>query len=48
MTEAELAALLDAQRFTGRASEQVDAFLREHVRPALAGHHPADEAVVRV
>lgn len=48
MTEAELTSLLDAKRFTGRASDQVEAFLRDHVRPALADHTPADEAAVRV
>lgn len=48
MTEAELTSLLDAKRFTGRASDQVEAFLRDHVRPTLADHTPADEAAVRV
>jgi adenylosuccinate lyase len=48
MNEAELSALLDGKRFTGRASEQVEAFLRDQVRPALADHQPADEAAVRV
>lgn len=48
MDATELAALLDAQRFTGRAAEQVEAFLRDHVRPALLDHLPADEAAVRV
>ncbi len=48
MTEAELAALLDARRFTGRAGEQVRAFLAGPVAGALKGHVPADEAAVRV
>lgn len=48
MTEAELAALLDARRFTGRAGEQVRAFLAGPVAAALHDHAPADEAAVRV
>ncbi|MDE3033339.1 MAG: adenylosuccinate lyase [Acidobacteriota bacterium] len=48
MTEAELAALLDARRFTGRAGDQVRAFLAGPVAGALQGHVPADEAAVRV
>ena len=48
MTEAELAALLDARRFTGRAGDQVRAFLAGPVAGALQGHLPADEAAVRV
>lgn len=48
MTEPELAALLDAQRFTGRAGEQVRQFLAGPVARALAEHAPADEAAVRV
>lgn len=48
MNEAELTSLLDAKRFTGRASDQVTAFMREHVHPALADHHPADVSEVRV
>lgn len=48
MTEPELAALLDARRFTGRAGEQVRQFLAGPVAAALAGHLPADEAAVRV
>ncbi len=48
MTELELAALLDARRFTGRAGEQVRTFLAGPVAAALAGHLPADEAAVRV
>jgi len=48
MNEAELAALLDASRFTGRAGEQVRQFLAGPVAEALRGHAPADEAAVRV
>jgi len=48
MTEAELAALLDARRFTGRAGEQVRQFLAGPVAAALKDHTPADEAAVRV
>ncbi len=48
MTEVELAALLDAQRFTGRAGDQVRQFLAGPVAQALKDHAPADEAVVRV
>ena len=48
MGETELAALLDARRFTGRAAEQVEAFLAGPVRAALKEHAPADEAAVRV
>lgn len=33
----ELRALLDPERFTGRAEQQVHDFLAEHVRPVLAG-----------
>ena len=48
MTEAELAALLDAGRFTGRAGEQVRQFLAGPVAAALKDHTPAEEASVRV
>jgi len=48
MNESELAALLDARRFTGRAGEQVRAFLAGPVAGALKDHRPADEAAVRV
>lgn len=48
MTETELAALLDASRFTGRAGEQVRQFLAGPVAQALKDHVPADEAAVRV
>ncbi len=48
MTEAELTALLDAQRFTGRAGEQVRAFLAGPVALALKDHVPAEAADIRV
>lgn len=48
MNETELAALLDASRFTGRAGEQVRQFLAGPVALALKDHVPADEAAVRV
>ena len=48
MTEAELAAMLDAARFTGRAADQTAAFLAGPVAAALKDHKPADEAAVRV
>lgn len=48
MTAAELVALLDAQRFTGRAGEQVRQFLAGPVATALKDHTPAEEAPVRV
>ncbi|MBK8791701.1 MAG: adenylosuccinate lyase [Holophaga sp.] len=48
MTEAELTAMLDARRFTGRAGEQVRAFLGKDVAAALAGHRAAEVAEVRV
>lgn len=48
MTEAELAGLLDARRFTGRAGDQVRQFLAGPVAAALETHAPADEATVRV
>ena len=48
MTEAELAALLDARRFTGRAGDQVRQFLAGPVAAALKDHAPAAEAAVRV
>ncbi len=38
MNEVELAALLDPKRFTGRAGEQVRAFLANEVKIALSGH----------
>lgn len=48
MTEAELTTLLDANRFTGRAGEQVRQFLAGPVAQALQDHVPADSAPVRV
>jgi adenylosuccinate lyase len=48
MTEAELAALLDAQRFTGRAGDQTRAFLGREVALALAGHRSTAAAEIRV
>lgn len=48
MTESELASLLDARRFTGRAGDQVRAFLAGPVAAALKDHVPADAAAVRV
>lgn len=48
MNEAELRAMLDAARFTGRAGEQVKAFLAKEVAAALVGHQAAEVAEVRV
>ena len=48
MNEAELTALLDASRFTGRAGEQVRQFLAGPVAAALKDHVPAEESAVRV
>lgn len=48
MTEAELAALLDGQRFTGRAADQVHAFLAGEVTRALQGHQSSAAEAVRV
>ncbi|HZU53324.1 MAG TPA: adenylosuccinate lyase [Holophagaceae bacterium] len=48
MNETELVKLLDAQRFTGRAADQVTEFLAGPVKAALQDHQPADEAAVRV
>ena len=48
MTEAELAAMLDASRFTGRAGAQVRQFLAGPVAEALQGHVPAEAAAIRV
>jgi adenylosuccinate lyase len=48
MTEAELAALLDSQRFTGRAGAQVRAFLAKEVAAALQGHTAQQAEGVRV
>jgi adenylosuccinate lyase len=35
MSAAEVQQVLDPARHTGRAAQQVDAFLREHVQPVL-------------
>lgn len=40
LKRAELEALLDSRRFVGRAPEQVDRFLREHVDPVLRDAEP--------
>jgi len=48
MTESELAAMLDAQRFTGRAADQTRTFLGREVAAALQGHRAAEVAEVRV
>ncbi len=48
MTEAELTAMLDARRFTGRAGEQVRQFLAGPVAAALGNHVPAEVATIRV
>lgn len=48
MNEAELTALLDMKRFTGRAADQVADFLAGPVKAALKGHRAADEESVRV
>jgi len=48
MNEAELTALLDMKRFTGRASDQVSEFLTGPVKAALKDHRAADEEAVRV
>ena len=48
VSQAELADLLDARRFTGRAADQVKAFLAREVAEALKGHQAAEAAEVRV
>lgn len=48
MNETELLKLLDARRFTGRASDQVAEFLEGPVKAALKDHRAADEEAVRV
>ncbi len=48
MSEAELVDMLDARRFTGRAADQVKAFLSCEVAAALQGHRAAEIAEVRV
>jgi adenylosuccinate lyase len=44
MSRDEIDGLLDPARFTGRAAEQVEIFLRDEAGPAL-GSHEADDAV---
>jgi adenylosuccinate lyase len=48
MNETELRALLDPQRFTGCAADQVESFLAAEVAAALAGHAPGEASAVRV
>ncbi len=48
LSEAELASLLDPRRFTGRASEQVQAFLGAEVATALLEHVPTATPEIRV
>ncbi|MBL0211132.1 MAG: adenylosuccinate lyase [Holophagaceae bacterium] len=48
MDEGELASLLDPLRFTGRAGEQVRAFLATDVNTALSGHVKTTTAEIRV
>ncbi|MBI4912680.1 MAG: adenylosuccinate lyase [Acidobacteria bacterium] len=48
MNETELAALLDARRFTGRAAEQVAGFLGSEVARALEAHAAGGEEGLRV
>jgi len=48
MDETELRELLDARRFTGRAAEQVRAFLARDVAAALKDHRPSEGAEIRV
>jgi len=48
MTEDELAAMLDAKRFTGRAGDQTKSFLAREVATALKEHKAAEAAEVRV
>jgi adenylosuccinate lyase len=44
----ELAAILDAERFTGRAAEQVQAFLAKEVAGALKDHRAIEAVAVKV
>jgi adenylosuccinate lyase len=48
LTRGELAAAADAQRLVGRSAEQVEAFVREELDPALRGAETAARAAVRV
>ncbi len=48
MNEGELLSVLDPHRFTGRAGEQVRAFLATEVGPVLSGHVPTAIAPINV
>jgi adenylosuccinate lyase len=48
MTEADITAILDPARFTGRAGDQVRDFLAGEVASALQGYQPAEAAEIRV
>jgi adenylosuccinate lyase len=48
MNATELAEMLDAQRFTGRAADQVKGFISHDVARALKDHRAAEAAEVRV
>lgn len=44
MTHAQIQSVLDPQRHTGRAAQQVDAFLRDHLQPVLEKYEASDAA----
>lgn len=44
MSRAQIEQVLDPARHTGRAAQQVDAFIRDHVQPVLARYAVADVA----
>ncbi|HEY0672028.1 MAG TPA: adenylosuccinate lyase [Longimicrobiales bacterium] len=44
MSDQDVRAVLDPERHTGRAAQQVDAFLRDHVQPILERHHVSESA----
>ncbi|HET9438821.1 MAG TPA: adenylosuccinate lyase [Longimicrobiales bacterium] len=44
MSDQQVRAVLDPERHTGRAAQQVDAFLRDHVLPILERYHVSDSA----
>lgn len=46
--EIDVHAMLDPLQFVGRAPEQVDEFLREHVEPLLAEHEAAPDEQVEI
>ena len=48
LTRAELAAAADGPRLGGRSAEQVEAFVREELDPALQGAESAARSAVRV